>query len=1523
MNVTVIHKDQKIKFPLIGIKEIKETKEKKGGNESDVDNSDNSDNMSVTIDNLKRKIDNSVGINPDDIIIDINEVKPVIPVDSSKLAKSVGSKITVFGCDNIFELKEKIFMATGIEVYKQHLYIKSYRVIPMFYRIFTDHDIEIDISKKTEEQTYGLPIDIYLYREYQSITIEALDQMYTVADIWRDYGITEYHLESVDDWIVDKAKFSNLIQDGTTSEIIYNGFILKYWPMMTKEIFSLYLNGGDIESQYTDLAPSNANLEKVFSKQDTILKEIYKSNPPKLNSYISKVYMIVKDPGLHINIRMLFEMISCSEQIPLMKLHTFIEGRFITLTKVWTNDAILQPAYDKYRMRINMTYINSILFLVDITRNKSGKTKINSGRTKVNGGKNTDNDNETGDNDDKSINNVSRTTDNSSASKDNVGRTTNFSNTSKDYSSKPSDYSDVSRDYGIFIIKESGDHELRVYHDKEVEVSFETIFEEIGTVNALITKINELGRKVFNVNGTLKLITRHDSEITNLSINIIWNKQLNDTEFNGINQFIKTEAESQMITTADPNTFYMRKGITQWDQSELDVPPNHYSYLSDQDTKQKWYKKFPGRYVSFTNKTTDIKITVEDIHESEYELFTYYIDNFLKRFDKYVVPTKEKILTFKNQIRVLKSLDPDLFDFKISGSNVVYSRICQKEHQPVMYNESEYKLLKKTGNAVKFWNFTNQKPVYYVCPNKKYPHISFITGQHPKNYCIPCCKKTETKQTENKKDVIFDICLTNYIYDESSLVDEYSRYIMNYGKLLDIGRLGHLPELLARFIVYNVKTDELDTWIHNGQHYSISNIRHVVSNNKIYMINIHQLIKTNNNGSTTINDKKTKVNKGEQKKTTVNDTKTNVNDTKTNVNGGKLPKTNINSGKTTVNSNKLLKTNVKRLQTVNLSNVLIFDDVMITPIELIQKYELMEYETVPVIYVTESQLEKSLNEKSKEQNLNKSGLYIYGVPQNTENLNSIGTLFSLSTCLGITEEEFISDVIKWLGENKIVFPSLLNGKIMRYYNTLEDLVKDIKNVFQGDGKYTQFNKWNELFIELTKYVWGKWVITYMDETIDTTGTNIKNITATLHVYIPSVISNPQSVFDDDYEYIFLLSKKKKSKNIFNIERYYYPFVMSTPHDFFRNKKIDKYIHTKYDLITELTKQILGESTRDKSINVDEDISKFAEHLGVSVKYYQNLKGHIHGVKLGDVSWPIKYFKSQSVTAVIEPLPHDTNWKNIVDTMEAWSKYFKTKIEIRKLHVLIGKPSQIIAFESDLIYYFKPVLAISSNFTAIWARIARIISPDVTNYSELVHFIRYNPALINGKIKKYYNGEIKAEIPQRFKETIKNQDQYDQYVHAFISYLDRERDTERRKELIKQIEKGEEIADLTETDMAIVRTIQSAYRMHYSRTQLLKDIETSIFDFDHMILIKLRELTNIYAGEDTIKNVFLQFVDKINKQIIKQHNNLKDLDFMAQLLFYDFINPLKREYLVSSIIIKKVKNYFRFQKNPDEEIYLLL
>ena len=214
-------------------------------------------------------------------------------------------------------------------------------------------------------------------------------------------------------------------------------------------------------------------------------------------------------------------------------------------------------------------------------------------------------------------------------------------------------------------------------------------------------------------------------------------------------------------------------------------------------------------YCRIITKGLEAVIDINNISYDNYRnvvLFIKYIKNsFLN--STYKSKVKNTINT-SNKLSVLKYTDPVLYSYgnKDNKNIVPYSKRCQQAHQPEILSELEFNELKKAGtkdlkNAQKYFNHTTGEVLYYLCP-AKYPYFLPIIGKHPENRCQGCCQKTPSDT--GAKKMILDKCLeTGFmsLAEAKRIKNMFKapnvKHIINYNKNFEAGRLYKLPETIA------------------------------------------------------------------------------------------------------------------------------------------------------------------------------------------------------------------------------------------------------------------------------------------------------------------------------------------------------------------------------------------------------------------------------------------------------------------------------------------------------------------------------------------------------------------------------------------------------------------------------------------------------------------------------------------------------------------------------------------------------
>lgn len=693
-------------------------------------------------------------------IFDIDSVEDVIfptEIKVKEKEKINMDDILVFPEDTLTDFKLKIYTALGIPIYRQHMFIQIRNsLLNMKYRVTADGAVDTNIYNMFKfEDKLIVPIDMDLYNSREIIRVEAQDSFTTINDIYLNYGVTTYNIVDLNDFMDEhKTTLSEYARaDRFQLEILYYGFIVKYFPIMTFDVFAVYAKSeSEVKSNFSKMFRSKALinnekaiLSKVYEKKkgfDEFNPEIIESDDKEVSVSIKSALITVDRQRkfvrptlaggiLSINIRNLFDTLRINKDILAVKAKLEYQGQSFQLLKTG-KDFIETP---------HLKYYNTLLFA----------TKI--------------------------------------------------------------------KNSNVFVIMfDNGKYSIKVNWQETFGIGFKTTFDLIrDKINPIIDRINSM-KTAFNSTDRINTITKGNSEFIEISISINWKQPMIKPVFNELmakfSQYYKAGIFKKLPGKGD---FAIIKGVTGYDIRRLEIQApvdNHYSHFSDPKIRAKWESLYEsGRRATIMHRTTDVKIDVINIKEREFKYFYSYIINMFYYFSKETkefIPKNFIVEVTENKLKRLKEYDPVGYDFKHQGSNIVYSKICQKPHQPIIYSENEYQFLPDSmkKKTVKYWNHTTQMPAYYLCPNKKFPYFSLISGVHPNNLCIGCCKITPQGIGDSKKAKIYRMCIEDHEYIDDKTSNTSSRYIMSYGKDMEFKRIGKPPENLEKFLMYNTKLGE-------------------------------------------------------------------------------------------------------------------------------------------------------------------------------------------------------------------------------------------------------------------------------------------------------------------------------------------------------------------------------------------------------------------------------------------------------------------------------------------------------------------------------------------------------------------------------------------------------------------------------------------------------------------------------------------------------------------------------------------
>ena len=1489
---------------------------------------------------------------PDDLIGDIfetdvpdikqelfqkSETKPQTYVDIPPIELM---DIAVYPEDRISELKLKLYTATNIPIYYQHLfYIYRNSTIPLAYNLYL-HDVSkpidiVDANKVSSNNILGFPIDHDIFPNKNDLSIINYDSTKTVDEILRsDYNIC--YLISLEPMIMQNLDvLQELVKsDKIQIELLYYGFIVLYFPMISYSVFEQLLTTVEIKSIYPDLVPSVGKLRTQYAAEAEILtlrNQLLNTNDPKfakfsptgtthpgnainihVKSAILKVQTISETLSNRIQLdpQRLFDTIVPSSDIPIIRANLYINRKSIILTRL-DNTPNIQKVYDSVRYRMRLPTAGTVLFVV-----------------------------------------------------------------------KHENY------YIVVVINTDGNYSVRLSWEDETVITFGNMYKEIqNSVNNFIERINQYGRRIFNSSTRLPLVKASNSQFSDLSINMFWYKSLNEKDYYKMERSFDLDLRAGIfaplvVDEHVPNTlgFVMMKNMIDMDPAtQDDLGSNQYSYYQDSRYKTRWLASIgSGRPITISRRTTDVRIELTNMSENEFKYFYQYFVcrlytisegfNQNDQFKPKLVPILEK-----NRLKILKERDPRLYKFKRFGSNIVYSRICQKQHQPEIYYPNEFDILPavKKSKAVRYWNFTTESPMYYVCPNPIYPALSFIVGQHPKNYCLPCCKKTMVQyeyalDVGTKKVNIYNTCINSHEYIETDTTTVGSRYIMTYGKALDIGRISYLPPLLDKYLLYNLTEDPIEEMgtvpmEQDGTvtHYSVDILWKLSKNNKIRNVAIDTLDNLLNipswNYQTTYNPNQIQY-----------------------------------SPQEILDNPHVSATHYNRISNADCSYpILIYRNLndgwqsILDGLHRLAKAKLQGIPTIPVRYITRRQLLKARHDDTDNTRktiateiVKKPGYYIFGVPQNSTNIDNIGALYAVATALGLGIVEFIQATVKQIPN---VFHRLLNGTISKYFADPQSLIATIQRINSTNIElgHFEFQSWNELFMDLARYCYGKYCIVFDDRQVEISGTSIKQTYDDIQLILPSHIQESFEIIpptSEDHpitrEYILLLRKRKRSKNILTNDYYYYPIFVFIPHEFFKTLEIKKRIFMQEDTIIKSIK-VLIESCLTETNKTRNEISlhvmeQYIEHVKKKIDMlYINANDKCYAIAFDNLLIPVnasdyKHLSLPLTRGLCSRVVKQT-YQEMKSFMQMYNDWIVKLSEQAGLIKIVPSDSESLSPNESLILPIYPLMKIQSLIvfdkniigyaTAglyYWFKsLPQKALPTVVKYykqkynvieSQQIITLYYDPDQINKNIwdfkqagwTKSTSGPLQAILPSA-KYTV---GLYKLLQVVIMDRLDLERDNNLRGKIKKIIVsnnpnhiRGAIVKLLQyESDVASADVLLNQYIQSMDKKSLIEQFDDSIFRFDRTTLNHFRTISENYltqpdSAQASIHKALVAAVTKIcsnvtsiisakDVKLIKTHDNYyhKDklriqadrLKILIDIFASDLVNPLKREYLLSGI-----------------------
>ncbi len=671
--------------------------------------------------------------------------------------------------NNLQDIKLLIYYLLNIPIENQYLYnLNNSNLFYIYQNSITEEQLDINLENIiTNENTKyfnNLPIDFDLINNRSSYNIKTYEKNSYINDIL-DNNL-ELNLYNLDDLIPNKNIINNEIQkDNEILTIIFYGFIEKYFPYYNENLFLLYLSNDNKYLEFPNLKFSKDYIIKKNNKLFEVYQPINKSINKLLDKYYKKLIFSISSYNniKNINLQEIFNNLEIKKINALKKieLQLYINDNNVYFSKINIINYIYEnKTYDE--LIINNKKINSLID-TQYLENKNIILFL--------------------------------------------------------YTINDTKY-DIEQDiiilldeyFNFYII-----YDINDYNSLELKVYEKIILDRFNIFLTNLYKNNIFENK--------KQISNNNLNLLLFDYEIIFNHNIGINEFKNLIDDIIDLEKTDYISISEIDNFnniinlnlykidYLTKNI---DQLLSEYTNNYYNYYTNFNLVEKYKKLVYRSNIIFNNRVKDIQIKLKSINKFEleniYNIILFLFDNLLdNRIDK------KESSTSINKLKKLKEIDPVLYNINQKNTNNLYSRKCQSSQQPDILTETEYKKT-KPKNAIKYWNFTRGENVYYYCNSKKFPTVKFLTNLHPNNYCVPCCKKKsiEDVKVKSKYINIHNECLKNYIYDKKkSIIDEKSRYIMNYSSKIIIEnlRLMNIPDVLIKLFknVYeNENTENID-----------------------------------------------------------------------------------------------------------------------------------------------------------------------------------------------------------------------------------------------------------------------------------------------------------------------------------------------------------------------------------------------------------------------------------------------------------------------------------------------------------------------------------------------------------------------------------------------------------------------------------------------------------------------------------------------------------------------------------------
>jgi hypothetical protein len=689
----------------------------------------------------------------DDFDIDFENVaEENNAIDITELGSKINyiTNVTIYDSDSMIAFKEKIFIATGIPIFRQYIYIEEGQSNKSGHTILLSNvKYAINFENDTEDFN-GIKIDKNIYNNREYLRIKTNEPHKLISSFFGK----KIYLVDLQYYKNELKNVANILHANYLTDLLYYGLFCKYFPMFDITMMKLYFeNENALFTKYSFSFKQQNFLQKQYDEENKILGYYYENSERLYSQYKDHIQICIYSIEYEslklfsiadmVFIRNLLNIFSCDENYIFIMADVLKDGTYFRITKYFSNQ--------------NRQIIANIL---------DNKSKF--------------------------------------------AFYEKFTIIIRD---------PILGELQEFCLYPDGKYSMRIFFPNNLEYDFERAFKYAKNyADKIISHINQNANNVFNVSfAKLQEFKLENMDITDININIKWNRLLEMKKFTGLNAILERYINANLfsrrvlsVTSPSIINLLIRKGINFQKKKFLKrkgvEATNYYSIFFDQNSFNIWSGRYKGKIIDVENNITNLAFRIQNVNDTEVDSILNIILVLIEEIDNFIGEVKSIKSENLNTKKKLKETDPMLYIFRDKKGNK-YSRICQKKFRPTnIYLREEYDNLpeEKRKKLHKFINYTTSEDVWYECP-AKLPYLGFITGKHPKGFCIPRCKASET---EGKKNLaIKNDCASKHSFEHQQ--SELSRInTIKFGKTLEMDKPGRIHPIMYKMFP-EVNEDEI------------------------------------------------------------------------------------------------------------------------------------------------------------------------------------------------------------------------------------------------------------------------------------------------------------------------------------------------------------------------------------------------------------------------------------------------------------------------------------------------------------------------------------------------------------------------------------------------------------------------------------------------------------------------------------------------------------------------------------------